>query len=297
MSDKSARHYYGTLSNSYIYLILLALVSIVSACSSQRNSVNISYDVPAQLGLELDDISVEGFYSSVGRSSHSNQLADLVSDKLNANPFIRITSGSSHQLVGSVSVSKLTTDSSEGDDPGHAENCVINKRGSISGHYSIQSSSGQSLKSDTFTIGIDGEGKAENCTAASTKLPTDDTLIQNALEIAAERIAQGVSLHTVTTTEDFLTANEGNNQLGIDFYNDGLFDNAMQMWTLVANLSKELPATRAAALHNMAIAYELQGNIDSALVKMQEANETSPEAETHQVALERLVRRQKLGTN
>lgn len=258
------------------------------------------------MGLLLKDISVDPFSASTRNSTvASEQLTSMVTAKLAQQQYMTVNPGSTHALQGKVVVSKFQVENSQEDRykikkvngkpklVKDGKNCVVEKKSSINGSYSIVSrNSSKVIRGDNFSVSIQDKGADESCGGARAELDTDEELIQQAMDEISRQIVRYISPHQMTETVKFMTARSGDNKLGIGFFQDGLVEEAVNIWRQVS-IDGPKPGMRAAAFYNMGLAHESVSNLQDAHKSYQQAARLDPREKQFRRSLSRIVRQQK----
>ena len=252
--------------------------------------------VPGKLGLAIDNIRVAPFEGGRASAPAAERLTALVTAGIAGENYLKVSDDSSERLQGVLTVSpfKLETGRkdaykvSKGRLVKDGTNCVVTKTSSIVGSYSVVGSDGQNFGGNSFSEVLEDEGVNKDCGVARASLSSDDALLQSALEAVSSQIVRAVSPHSVSVKATFMDGKSDDNKLGIEYFRDGLQEQAISIWRQVVQLDESV-VSKAAAFHNMGIAYESTGDLKDAYESYAQANSLAPAEPLHRRALARVT--------
>jgi len=288
----------SVFANIPVPAALLTSLLALSACASKK--VDIPIVRGPTLGVTVDEITVQRFATGRSHVTHAATLADMVIAGIGRNQFVTVKTHAQYQLAGQLDVSKWAYEQAIKDNykitkklqyRKDGKKCEVTKKGALTGTYNLLHNNGTAAGGGSFNIPIVDKGSDKSCSGARAELKSESELLQNAMEVAAQKIVAAVSPTRVKMKIVLMEGGSSDNELGIDFFMDGLPDQAMNIWTQVVenNSSKQ---ARTAAYHNIGVAYEAQGDLKTAFDHYAEASSLNPKEKKHRVALKRLQDRQ-----
>lgn len=275
------------------------LAAGLSACSTPK--VNIPMQVPGTLGVPVTEVTLRRFAAERNAVTHAATLVNLVTAGLGKNGAVAVRTNASHILEGQLEVSrwelahameddyKLTRDLKYVKD---GKKCVYTKTASLTGTYTLNGSDGTGYGGGSFSIPMTDKGSDKSCSKAKIELASDGELVQTAMEKAAQKIVAALSPHQVEVNVKLLEGDSEDNKAGIEHFQDGRRESAMNIWVQVSKSQQDTEA-RAAAFHNIGVLLEIRGELKSAFDNYAYASTLMPSDKDYRRALTRLEERQK----
>jgi tetratricopeptide (TPR) repeat protein len=161
----------------------------------------------------------------------------------------------------------------------------IRKSAASSLNYSLQRGATR-VTGDTFHESFDREWSGDSPQAAAAKTAPDEQILGTLVASLANRVVAAVSPHRERRTLRLEKRGHPGLGQGITYMKNGRYDQALSIWTQVAQQAAE-PKARAAALYNMGVVKEAQGDFRTAFAYFREADKLLPGTERYIQALTR----------
>jgi len=286
----------GISSNFRAGTFLAVSTFALSACFSK--SIDTTIIKQPTSGVKVDEVTVQRFAANRSHVAQAATLAEMVIAGIGSHQFVTVKPNARYQLQGQIDVAKWSLEKETKDaykikklkPVKDGTKCVVTKKGALTGTYNLMEN-GTSAGGGTFNIPITDKGSDKSCSGARSELKSETELLHSAMQVASQQIVAAVSPHTVTQKIDLIKGGSKDNKLGIDFFKDGLPDQAIGIWTQVIEGDSSSEA-RTAAYHNIGVAYEAQGDLKTAFDNYAEASSLNPSERKHRKALKRVQDKQ-----
>ncbi|GAA0859396.1 DUF6340 family protein [Aliiglaciecola litoralis] len=256
-------------------LIILSFV-LFSGCAS-KIEVDSLMNMPSESGLSLNQLAIKGFKGN-RYGITNNVLSAKIKAGLMHQGYIKIYAGSPYILVGEISPSRVERKTWREKHEGKKETWYsyhASVKQTLTVSYSVIYRS-QTLTSGSETFSYSKEKDSyDSYTKAKERLRSNEEIADILTDQAAEYIVKQISPYKAKVKLSYLTGDDENIDLGIEYVKKGRLKQAYSIFGQVAQNTGSIE-DQAIALHNQGLIKLMQGKHADSFELMSRANLIDP---------------------
>lgn len=267
-------------------VLFFFITAALTGCATKKYDIVV--DAPPRCGdvQVFRTMEIKPFQS---QSRYGATLTTKLASGVAREGYIQVTRGGGQStLTGVLNVGRIHTDSrtdsyectKERDGKKYKTTCYsyyYTKKSVISADYTLLGNRGRNVVcSDSVREDFEKEYYSSDSSAdARAKAPTDEQIVNDALEAIATKIVHAVTPHKETISVELKKGKDDNIKLGITYLENGRPDQAIAIWDQCAGRAGN-PEDKAAAYYNIGVIKESRGLYRDAFGLYSKANGLIP---------------------